>query len=41
MAQINPMLNVGLRTVVRVESWLPVQRFRGISLVLRGYRPTR
>ena len=41
MAQINPALNLALRTVVRMESVLPVQRFRGISLVLRGYRPDR
>ena len=41
MAQINPALNLVLRNVVRIESVLPVQRFRGISLVLRGYRPTR
>ena len=41
MAQINPVLNLALRTVVRVEAVLPVQRFRGISLVLRGYRPTQ
>jgi SAM-dependent methyltransferase len=41
MAPVNPLLNLALRTVVRVEAALPVQRFRGISLVLRGYRPMR
>ena len=39
MAEINSLLNLALRTVVRVESWLPVRRFRGISLVLRATRP--
>lgn len=39
MAEIHPALNWGLRTVVRVESWLPVKRGRGISLVLRAHRP--
>jgi hypothetical protein len=39
MAQINPVLNWGLRTVVRIESWLPVKRYRGISLILRAHRP--
>ena len=39
MARINPVLNWGLRTVVRLESWLPVRRYRGISLILRAHRP--
>ena len=39
MAEINPLLNLALRAVVRVESWLPVKRRRGISLVLRATRP--
>ena len=39
MAEINPVLNWGLRQTVRAESWLPVKRRRGISLVLRAYRP--
>jgi SAM-dependent methyltransferase len=38
MEPVHPVLNAGLRGVVRVESWLPVQRFRGISLVLRAHR---
>ena len=28
-----------LRTVLRVEARLPVKRYRGVSLVLRGHRP--
>jgi hypothetical protein len=39
MAEINAVLNWGLRTVVRLESWLPVERLRGISLLLRATRP--
>ena len=39
MEEVQPVLNAGLRTVVRLESWLPVKRFRGISLVLRAHRP--
>lgn len=39
MAEINSLLNFALRTIVRIESWLPVRRFRGISLVLRATRP--
>jgi SAM-dependent methyltransferase len=39
MAETNPVLNWGLRTALRVESWLPVKRCRGVSLVLRAYRP--
>jgi hypothetical protein len=40
MEEVQPVLNAGLRTVVRVESLLPVKRFRGISLVLRATRPS-
>ncbi|MBV9830996.1 MAG: class I SAM-dependent methyltransferase [Marmoricola sp.] len=39
MEEVNPVLNWGLRSVVRLESWLPVQRRRGISLLLRATRP--
>jgi SAM-dependent methyltransferase len=39
MEEVQPVLNSGLRTAVRVESWLPLKRFRGISLVLRATRP--
>ena len=39
MEEVNPVVNAALRAVVRLESWLPLKRFRGISLVLRAYRP--
>ncbi len=39
MEEVNPVLNWGLRTIVRIESWLPVKRRKGISLVLRADRP--
>jgi SAM-dependent methyltransferase len=39
MEEVNRVVNAGLRTIVRVESWLPLKRFRGISLVLRASRP--
>lgn len=39
MEEVNPVLNWGLRVVVRIESWLPVKRRRGISLILRADRP--
>ena len=39
MEEVPRVLNAGLRTVVRVEAWLPVKRLRGISLVLRATRP--
>ena len=39
MARVNPALNAALRTVVAVESVLPVKRRRGISLVLRARKP--
>ena len=41
MEEVNPVLNWGLRSVVRVESWLPVKRRRGISIVLRAHRAER
>ena len=40
MEEVHPVLNAALRLVVRVESWLPVGRLRGISLVVRAHRPT-
>jgi SAM-dependent methyltransferase len=40
MEQVHPALNAGLSTVVRMESWLPVKGFRGISLLLRATRPS-
>ena len=39
MEEVDPVLNWGLRTIVRIESWLPVKRRKGISLVLRADRP--
>jgi SAM-dependent methyltransferase len=36
MEPVNPVVNAGLRTVVALESVLPVRRRRGISLVLRA-----
>jgi len=41
MEQVHPVLNAGLRAVVAVESMLPVERFRGVSLVLRAVKPER
>ncbi len=39
MAPVHPLLNRGLRAVVAVESKLPVDRLRGVSLVLRAVKP--
>jgi SAM-dependent methyltransferase len=39
MEPTHPVLNAGLRTVARLELALPLNRFRGISLVLRGSKP--
>ena len=38
MQPVHPLLNAGLRSVVAVESWLPVQSLPGISLVVRAVR---
>jgi len=38
MEPVNPLLNLGLRATVALESVLPVRRRRGISLVLRATR---
>lgn len=38
MDPVNPVLNLGLRMAVALESVLPVRRRRGISLVLRARR---
>jgi SAM-dependent methyltransferase len=40
MEEVQPVLNAGLRTVVRLESWLPVKGLPGISLMVRAYRPS-
>jgi hypothetical protein len=39
MERVNPVLNAGLRAAVAVESVMPVERFRGVSLVLRARKP--
>jgi SAM-dependent methyltransferase len=39
MEQVAAPLNAGLRAALAVESLLPVGRFRGLSLVVRAYRP--
>ncbi|MCW2847574.1 MAG: methyltransferase [Marmoricola sp.] len=41
MEEVHPLVNWGLRTVVRLEARLPLKRFRGISLMVRAYRPDR
>lgn len=38
--RLNPVLNGGLRTVVATERYLPVGRFRGVSLMLAATKPT-
>jgi SAM-dependent methyltransferase len=38
MEAVHPVVNAVLRGVVRLESWLPLGRRRGISLVLRARR---
>lgn len=40
MEPVHPVLNAGLRAAVAVESALPVERFRGVSLVLRAVKPS-
>jgi hypothetical protein len=39
MEQVARPLNAGLRAAVALEALLPVKRFRGLSLVVRAYRP--
>lgn len=39
MERVARPVNAGLRAVVALESLLPVGRFRGLSLVVRAYRP--
>jgi SAM-dependent methyltransferase len=39
MEQVARPLNAGLRAVVALEALLPVKRFRGLSLVVRAFRP--
>lgn len=39
MEAVAAPLNAGLRAAIAVESLLPVDRFRGLSLVVRAFRP--
>lgn len=39
MEHVHPVVNTALRAVVAVESVLPVERRRGVSLVLRAVKP--
>jgi SAM-dependent methyltransferase len=39
MEPVNPVINLGLRTIVALEARLPVRRRRGISLAVRATRP--
>lgn len=39
MEAVHPVINAGLRSVVALESRLPVSKRRGISLVVRAFRP--
>lgn len=39
MEEVAAPLNAGLRAALAVESLLPVGRFRGLSLVVRAFRP--
>jgi SAM-dependent methyltransferase len=39
LAQLNPLVNVGLRTVVTVERFLPVKRLPGVTLFVRARKP--
>lgn len=38
--ELNPLVNLGLRTVVTAERYLPVRSLPGVSLMLRAHRPT-
>ncbi|NBE84740.1 class I SAM-dependent methyltransferase [Micromonospora rubida] len=37
---LNPVVNLGLRTIVTAERYLPVRSLPGVSLMLRAHRPT-
>lgn len=39
MAPVNPVVNLGLRVLLWIESWLPVRSRRGISLVMVATKP--
>ncbi|WP_320066787.1 class I SAM-dependent methyltransferase [Micromonospora sp. RTGN7] len=36
---LNPVVNLGLRTIVTAERYLPVRSLPGVSLMLRAHRP--
>jgi hypothetical protein len=38
---VHPVVNAGLRAALALESALPVQQWRGISLVLTATKPGR
>ncbi|WP_089013148.1 class I SAM-dependent methyltransferase [Micromonospora inositola] len=37
---LHPMVNLGLRTIITAERYLPVRSLPGVSLMLRAHRPT-
>lgn len=40
LGDLHPLVNLGLRTVVTAERYLPVRSLPGVSLMLRAHRPT-
>lgn len=39
LGHLHPLVNLGLRTVVTAERYLPVRSLPGVSLMLRAHRP--
>ncbi|WP_346538919.1 class I SAM-dependent methyltransferase [Micromonospora sp. DPT] len=39
LGDLHPLINLGLRTVVTAERYLPVRSLPGVSLMLRAHRP--
>lgn len=39
LADLRPVVNLGLRTVITAERYLPVKALPGVSLMLRAHRP--
>ncbi|WP_446210847.1 class I SAM-dependent methyltransferase [Micromonospora sp. IBSANI012] len=39
LGELHPLVNLGLRTVVTAERYLPVRSLPGVSLMLRAHRP--
>ena len=37
---LHPVVNLGLRTIITAERYLPVRSLPGVSLMLRAHRPT-